>query len=583
MKLFSKNKDTKNNAKLEGVPATKKKRGKKKWIILGVIVVVLILLAFVVKSCGRQQIGVKASYTYAQAERRDITSTLTGSGALESADSYTVISLVSGEILSAEFEEGDIVSKDDVLYKVDSSDAATSIERAENSLSKSQRAYNKKIESMTDLTVSAPIDGRITGISVEVGDNMNANAAVATIENTSVLTLTEYYSSEYSGQIHSGMPATVSIANQMLTLSGSVKEVSSLTRTSETGVSCFAVTVQVTNPGALNVGDTATCWLGEENSEIYPSITDDDGLDASARTTVYCSISGTVADVCVRNNETVSTGQTIIKLTSDTLSDDILNSADSLRDAELSLQSQYDILENYTITAPISGTIVDKYYKQGENAETGKTLCTIFDLSSLNITLNVDELDISNVSVGQTATITADAVSGVTYEGKVTKVGINGTSANGVTTYPVTIRIDETDRLLPGMNADVSIVVSENAGVIAVPADAVQTGGRILVKKSDGSTGFGAPEGYDYVRVETGVADKDYVEIISGLSEGDEIAWLPKSASGISTFPMGGGFVPGMGGAGIGGGPSGGPSSRPSSRPSGGPSGGSRGRSPMGG
>jgi HlyD family secretion protein len=63
--------------------------------------------------------------------------------------------------------------------------------------------------------------------------------------------------------------------------------------------------------------------------------------------------------------------------------------------------------------------------------------------------LNVDELDIAKVQVGQTETITADAAGGKTYTGIVTKVNINGTTNNGVTAYPVTIRIDETEGLLP--------------------------------------------------------------------------------------------------------------------------------------
>jgi len=319
----------------------------------------------------------------------------------------------------------------------------------------------------------------------------------------------------------------------MMTLSGSVKEVSSLKRTSPTGVSCFAVTVQVENPGSLTVGTTATCWL---SGGIYPSITDEDGLEAFDRTTVYYDISGTVDKVHVRNGEIVSAGATLVELTSDTLDDSIQDAADALRDAQLSLDSQYDILDNYTIQAPISGTIVDKYYKQGENAETGKTLCTIFDLSSLTMTLNIDELDIMSVAVGQKAQITADAVPGQVYEGTITEVGINGTTSGGVTTYPVKVQIDETDGLLPGMNVDVSIVISQELNVLTVPADAVQTGSRVLVKTADGSTVEGAPAGYEYVRVEIGASDEDHVQILSGLEAGDEIAY-PMTTS-LSIFDM---------------------------------------------
>lgn len=452
---------------------------------------------------------------------------------------------MSGEILSAGFNTGDEVSKNDILYEVDSSDADTGIQRAELALSQSRRSYNNKLESAEKLHISAPIGGKITGISYAADDMVSSNAVIARIENTAFLTLTEYYSEEYRDQIHVGMDAVVSVSDQMLTLDGTVKELSELRRFSATGVPCFAVTIQVANPGALNAGEEATGWLNGIDGALYPSIADGDGLDALETAVVRAGISGIVELVAVRNEEIVSAGQPLMRLHSDTLSDELEAAADSLRDAELSLKNQQDNLENYTICAPINGTIVDKYYKEGENAENGKILCTIFDLSSLTITLHVDELDIRSIAVGQSATVTADAVPETTYRGTITEISINGTAAGGVTTYPVTVRIDETEGLLPGMNADVSIVVSENKGVLTLPAEAVETGGRVLVKNADGSTGENAPEGYRYVKVELGVSDENYVEILSGLAEGDEVVYIPDTGGGLFDFMMRGAAVRG--------------------------------------
>ena len=539
MKLFSHS----------GTAATKGVRLKKKWLIPLILIAVVVLLR-VLSAPGPTAGMDSARYTYATVERQDITASLTDSGALEPADAYTVISLVSGEILQAAFETGDVVAEDDVLYHIDSSDLSSGLERAENILAQRQRAHNKLLDSRADLTVRAPISGTVSQMSVRSGDKVNAGMAAAVLEDTATLLLTEYYNQTYAGQIYPGMSATVSVADRMLILPGTVKEVSRLTRVSPTGAVCFAVTVQVSNPGSLSLGETATCWL---NGDIYPSITDEDGFDANARTTVYYDVAGTVEQTGVHNGERVEAGQLLVQLSSDTLEDSIRDSADALRDSELSLQSQRDALDNYTISAPIHGTIVDKYYKQGENGETGRTLCTIFDLSSLTVTLNIDELDITSVSVGQTATVTADAVPDKEYQGVITEVGINGTASGGVTTYPVKVEISETDGLLPGMNVDVSIVVEKHPNVLAVPADAVQSGSRVLVKTADGSTGQGAIPGYDFVRVEVGISNEDFVEILSGLNEGDEIA-VPMTTS-MNIFdmmqmghgaPMGGG-MPGGG------------------------------------
>ena len=301
------------------------------------------------------------------------------------------------------------------------------------------------------------------------------------------------------------------------------------------------MTVSVENPGAVSTGAEASGTLVGASGMIYPSVSDADGLDAASRTVVYPDVAGTVDAVRMHEGERVRAGETIVLLSNETLSDNLANAADALRDSELSLENQYDALDNYTITAPIDGTIVDKDAKGGEKVSAGETLCVIYDLSYLSVTLDVDELDISQVAVGQRATVTADAVAGIEYEGVVTRIGINGTAGAGVTTYPVTVRVDKTEGLLPGMNVDVSIVVAESENALSVPAASIQRGDVIFIKTADGTTGEGAPEGYAAVKVTTGITDSDYVEITGGLDDGAEIAYIPDDvvAKDFLTMMMG--------------------------------------------
>ena len=389
--------------------------------------------------------------------------------------------------------------------------------------------------------MTASLSGTISGLTVRAGDTVSTQTPICTIEDTTQLTLTEYYSDEYAGSIYPGMRAAVSIPSMMLALEGTVKSVSGAKRVSETGVSCFAVTVSVENPGAVSTGAEASGTLVGASGMIYPSVSDADGLDAASRTVVYPDVAGTVDAVRMHEGERVRAGETIVLLSNETLSDNLANAADALRDSELSLENQYDALDNYTITAPIDGTIVDKDAKGGEKVSAGETLCVIYDLSYLSVTLDVDELDISQVAVGQRATVTADAVAGIEYEGVVTRIGINGTAGAGVTTYPVTVRVDKTEGLLPGMNVDVSIVVAESENALSVPAASIQRGDVIFIKTADGTTGEGAPEGYAAVKVTTGITDSDYVEITGGLDDGAEIAYIPDDvvAKDFLTMMMG--------------------------------------------
>ena len=121
----------------ETPPAPKKKRGprlgkKKKWLVLVLVLAVAAIAA--VKLLSGRESETAATYQETAAAKRDITRSLSSSGTLEPADSYTVNTLVSGEILSDTFEEGDLVEKDQLLYTLDSSDAATSQNQAQPAL-----------------------------------------------------------------------------------------------------------------------------------------------------------------------------------------------------------------------------------------------------------------------------------------------------------------------------------------------------------------------------------------------------------------------------------------------------------------
>jgi len=268
----------------------------------------------------------------------------------------------------------------------------------------------------------------------------------------------------------------------------------------------------------------------------------------------------------------VSNGTSLVHIDSDTVEDNLTSSSLSLRSSALSRQNAQDKLDDYTITAPISGTVVMKNIKAGDkldNTNMSTEMAVIYDMSSLECELSVDELDIKNVEIGQSVIITSDAVEGRVYHGEVQNVSINGTTSGGVTTYPVTIIITDFDEdLLPGMNIDVEITTSQAKNVIAVPVTSVNRGNIVYVKGQKTDENDKAPEGYKSVKVETGVYNNEYIEIKSGLSVGDVVYTPQIQAQTTNVFADMAGMMPsGMGGMHSGG---------MSGMPSGGMAGGSR-------
>lgn len=522
-------------------------------VIIPVVVLVLAGVFALRLAGGRKPVAAgDLTYTTAEVERRDITAQITGSGSLEAANSYSVASLVEGNILTANFEEGDQVEAGTVLYTIDASDLSSTLEQAQISLNQAQRTYNSRLKDLEKLSVTTSKTGRVLSLEVEVGDEVSAGQLVATVRNSDVMTLEVPFLSDEAAGFYVGQSASVTLESTFETLSGIVSKVDRTDTVLEGNMIVRNVSVEVTNPGALSVNQVASAEVGGCVSAGSAS------FRYAAEQTITAEISGQVAGIQAQEGNWVNKGDVILTLTSDSVNDGVQSAADSLRNAELTLESRYDQLNNYTITSPIQGTIIDKNYKAGETNEAGRVLCSIYDLSYLTMTLSVDELDISDIAVGQEVRITADAVEGKTYTGLVTKVSVAGTSSGGTTTYPVTVRIDETEGLLPGMNVDAAITLQSASNVLAIPAGALSRGNTVLVTAGSPSAASGTPmENGEYysVPIEIGTSDSSYIEIVSGLLEGDTVAYIPMTSSGGFNMMMPGRMHGGMPGEGM---PSGG-------------------------
>lgn len=531
-------------------PGAQKKKKRRRILTAAVIVAAAAVVVAFRLGGGRSGENVQSSYVMDTVSRRDITVVVSGSAALEPADSYVVNALVSGEILSADFEEGDVVEKDALLYQIDTGDVENSIERSQLSVERAQMSYDQAVDGREDLVIEAGESGVVTELFVEEGDSISPGQNIAAIRDSATMTLCLPFPADDAAAFYIGQPATVTLDSTFETLPGTVSKIAPVDEVLPGNVMVRNITIEVQNPGGIAPQSMASAMVGTA------ACTQSAAFDYQAETTVTASASGKVDTLLVQEGDSVAKNQAILRLESDSLDDSIRSAELSLRDAQLTLQSAIDQLDNYSITSPIAGTIVEKNYKQGDKLDGGAaqgSLCTIFDLSYLTLTLNVDELDVAKIEVGQEVSVTAEAVEGQAYRGVVTKVNINGTTMGGVTSYPVTIRIDETDGLLPGMNVDVEIEVQSKSNVLAVPVSAVERGNRVLVKTGEGAQAGenaldenGLPAGYEYREVTLGINDDDYIEITGGLEEGDQIAYAAYQGNSLIEQMMNGMMGGGM-------------------------------------
>lgn len=192
-------------------------------------------------------------------------------------------------------------------------------------------------------------------------------------------------------------------------------------------------------------------------------------------------------------------------------------------------------LEQAAIVAPFAGTVARVGAELGELVSSATPMIVLVDLSGYNIDANIDEIDISQIAVGQDVAITIDAFLGEELSGQVTRIDPIGTLTQGVVSYGVTIEITPNNiPLKPDMTANVDIVVGKKEGVLLVPNRAIRRdqGGKYVEVIVGGQT--------QQVYITTGLSNEAVIEVLDGLEEGVEVV---VSAPRRNIFEGSGGFI----------------------------------------
>lgn len=485
-------------------------------------------------------------------ETRNLEKVLVGSGVIQPQDQYTVVPLVQGEVLSAPFEEGQQVKKGDLLYSIDTKNVENSIKTAKLSVEQAENAYDEAVKSREQLVLKSNISGYVKSLKVKKGDMVSAGTPVADIYDNTVMYLTVPFNASDVNNSWIGKGAKVYVGENEEMMSGTVKEVSPTTESLSGGRIVKQVKIAVKNHGGLSVGLNGYAKVGsiECNDEGTFAVKEEGVLLASG--------TGEIETLSLKAGERVSDGEIYATLKGDTVESQIKNAKTSLETAKLNLDTQKESLDNYRITAPISGQVITKTAKQGDtisttNQGTGENagLAVIYDLSSLKFEMKVDELDIHMIKVGQKVMVTCEALPGEEMYGKVENISLKSVNQNGVTQYPVRIRMDENYRLLPGMNVESKIVVSRVKNTDSLPLECLQRGNIVYIKDNSyvpekkkksmsemaaamkGQEGI--PEGFKEQVVETGIDDGNYIQIKSGIQKEDEV-YVPVAKE--TTSPM---------------------------------------------
>jgi len=176
-------------------------------------------------------------------------------------------------------------------------------------------------------------------------------------------------------------------------------------------------------------------------------------------------------------------------------------------------------LDRLTVRTPRAGTVTAVLAAPGTPADGTTPVATIADLEHLAVTLDVSEFDAAKVHVGQTATVSVDALGGASFPGRVETEALAGVDNGGVVTFPVWLRLSgDANGVKPGMSVSVRIVVEQRRNVMLVPLEAVSHRGSHDTVTTVGAKGRAASR-----VVSLGIADNKHVEVRRGLRVGESV------------------------------------------------------------
>lgn len=538
-------------------------------------------------------------YVLGTVSKGTIVASVSGSGQVSTSNTISIKPKVSGEIVWVGVKPGDTVRQGQALLAVDNSDAKKAVVNAEQSLAASklqlqhdtaaapidfQNAQNNLNNAQTDLandytdthntlsTAFLDMPNVTTGMkNILYGTDLSQNGSQADVDvllnifqndnQAAVAPFAQTAKNDY-GTARTNYDASL-LKYQAITWSSTNADLETMLTTGIQTLTAVAQALQSELNFLAKVQDVATI----NNMHIPSAVTT---MQTNARN--YLATTNNDLNALLAEKKTLDSAKQAIISAQNTITllkvgnDDGANpislqiEKNNITTAEQNLTQLRQNLADCTVFAPFDGTIANVTAVRGDT--TGATVATIVTNQKI-AQLSLNEVDAAKIALGDKATLTFDAIDTLTLTGEVAEIDAVGTVSQGVVSYTVKINFDSQDeRIKSGMTVNAAIQTATKQDVLMVPTSAVKTSNGVTtvlvftpaLTETGGTQGVASAKPPQSVEVETGLSDDTNVEIVSGLSEGEQIvtrtitAGAKTTAATATTNGRAGGFG---GGAGI--------------------------------
>lgn len=491
------------------------RRKRKKWPVV-VVLVLLVLAAAVFFFFGRVKKEVEnstAKVTTEAAALGSIAVNTEGSGSVEAASTKALTLEYDGKLETIYVETGDQVKTGDVLAVYDTDALDTVIEQKEAELNQIESAIASTDDGGSSV-ITAPVTGRVKRIYAAVddvvSDVVDMNGGLAEISADGKLKVE--FTCDAVSSLSEGDSVTVDFDSYSVT--GTVQEIDG----DQVCVTIVDDTEYVVDTIAVVRGKSGT-KLGE-------------GPLKSNHPYLVRASYGIIDSVNITKESYVNAGDTMFERRDVKYNQTYL---DLLTDREELVEELQDLKEyqkNPVVVSDCDGYIVSLDVMEGMPYEKDQQFCTIADAETLQLKVEIDELDIDGVEAGQKAEVVFDAFEDEVYEGTVKKISGVGKNTGGVTTYTVTIELEGDAHLKNAMSATATIELECRDNVLLIPVDAVQTidGEKYVQVVSDETT--------TQVPVTLGLVNEEYAEVTDGLSAGEQVVVTTRTSTDFFSMMM---------------------------------------------
>ena len=512
----------------------RRKRLSGRWITVGIVFIVVAILAALAIN-GRPQRASAIGSSTVPVTRQNLTATIAGSGSVTAEQSLNLPFQMSGTVTEVLVKEGDTVQAGQVLARLDDrnlqlqvASARSSLESAEARLAQAQQG-NAKAEDIAAVQAqlaSAQATYNKTANGPSAADKASAQASVRSAQ------------AAYDAAVKSAGTST----SQLESASAALQKAQANVQQAQAKYDQVASNPDIARrPEALSL-QTATIDYQQAKAN-YDSLSQTSGADAQSKIASAAAqlaqaranlakLTPTAEDLAVVKANLDQAKANLAKLTAAATATDLQIQQAAVTQADQSLQQAQLNLENATLKAPFAGIVAQINMDPGSPANAATAAIKLINRNPLHVDLKLSENDVAQVQLDQPVKLTIQSLGGWETDGKVSFIAPAADTSNGVVTYAVRVSFPDNDpKVKVGMTADLDIVTARKDGVLLVPNTALLPKGAGRVVQVPATDAQGRPTTPREVEVTTGLSDGTMTEILSGLSEGDQVISLPDNGA----------------------------------------------------